>query len=159
LRLKGKAGIVVGAGQAPMDFTTIGQLAQERFGWKLFTVMRYLPASEEVERVHTSDAAAYPLSGRKLKRDTEWSRKVLLRGEPHFAADAHAIRAAFDDAERMLALGVGALINVPVRAMAGDRVIGTLNFGADHRGYAPEDVERALALVPLAGPLLETSQA
>jgi GAF domain-containing protein len=140
------------------DFITIGQLAQERFGWKLFTVMRYLPENEEVERVHTSDAAAYPLSGRKRKRGTEWSRKVLLRGEPHFAADAQGIRAAFDDAETILALGVGALINVPVRATVGGRVIGTLNFGADHRGYTPEDVERALAVAALAGPLLETSQ-
>lgn len=141
-----------------MDFTAIGQLAQERFGWKLFSVMRYFPASGEVERVHSSEAAAYPLAGRKIKRGTEWSRKVLLRGEPHFAADAQAIRAAFDDAETILALGVGALINVPVRAMAGTRVIGTLNFGRESGGYTPEDVERALALAPLAAPLLEASQ-
>ena len=141
-----------------MDFTIIGQLAQERFGWKLFTVMRYLPESDEVERVHTSDAVAYPLSGRKSKRDTMWSDKVLVRGEPHLAANAQEIRVVFDDAERILALGVGALINVPVRALAGDRVVGTLNFGADHRGYAPQDVERALALAALAGPLLESPQ-
>lgn len=141
-----------------MDFTAIGRLAQERFGWKLFTVMRYLPDSGEVERVHTSDAAAYPLSGRKIKRDTMWSRKVLLRGAPHFAADAQGIRAVFDDAEKILALGIGVLINVPVRATAGERVIGTLNFGREPGGYAPQDVERALALAPLAAPLLETSR-
>jgi hypothetical protein len=141
-----------------MDFTAIGELAQERFGWKLFTVMRYLPDSGEVERVHSSDAAAYPLSSRKIKRGTEWSRKVLLRGEPHLAADAQGIRAAFDDAEKILALGVGALINVPVRETAGDRVIGTLNFGREPRGYTLKDIERALVLAPLAAPLLEASR-
>jgi hypothetical protein len=141
-----------------LDFTAIGQLAQERFGWKLFTVMRYRPESEEVERVHSSDAAAYPLAGRKIKRDTEWSRQVLLRGEPHFAADAQGICDAFDDAEKILALGVGMLINVPVREAAGGRVIGTLNFGREPRGYTPGDVERALALAPLAAPLLEASR-
>lgn len=141
-----------------MDFTAIGRLAQERIGWTLFTAMRYLPESEEVERVHTSDPVAYPLSGRKTKRDSAWSRQVLLRGEPHFAADAQGIGAAFDDAEKILALGVGALINVPVREAAGGRVIGTLNFGREPGGYAPEDVERALALAPLAAPLLETPQ-
>ena len=140
-----------------MDFTAIGQLAQERFGWKLFTAMRYLRDREEVERVHTSDAAAYPLSGRKTKRDTEWSRQVLLRGEPHFAADRQAVRVAFEDAETIFALGVGALINVPVRDAAGGVVIGTLNFGREAGGYSPEDVEQALALAALAAPLFDTS--
>ncbi|MBI3375440.1 MAG: GAF domain-containing protein [Betaproteobacteria bacterium] len=141
-----------------MDFTAIGQLAQERFGWKLFTAMRYLPASAEVERVHTSDAAAYPLSGHKTKRDTGWSRQVLVRGEPHFAADAQAIRAAFEDAEAIFALGVGTLINVPVREATTGAVIGTLNFGREAGGYAPEDVARALALAALAAPLFDASR-
>ena len=140
-----------------MDFTALGRLAQESFGWRLFTAMRYLPESAEVERVHTSDAAAYPLSGRKTKRDTGWSRQVLERGEAHFASDAQAIRAAFEDAETILALGVGALINVPVRTPDGGAVIGTLNFGREAGGYAPEDVERALALAALAASLFEPS--
>jgi GAF domain-containing protein len=141
-----------------MDFTAIGQLAKESFGWTLFTAMRYRPESDELERVHTSDPVAYPLAGRKTKRDSAWSRKVLLRGEPHFAADAQGIRAAFDDAEKILALGVGALINVPVREAAGGRVIGTLNFGREAGGYGPEDIKQALALAPLAAPLFETAQ-
>ena len=142
-----------------LDFTAIGQLAQARFGWKLFTAMRYLPESGEVERVHTSDAAAYPLSGRKTKRDTGWSRQVLERGEPHFAADERAVRASFEDAETIFALGVGALINVPVREASRGTVIGTLNFGREAGGYLPEDVERALALAALAAPLFDAPPA
>lgn len=136
-----------------MDFVSIGRLAQERFGWKLFTAMRYLPESGEVERAYTSDAAAYPISGRKAKRDTGWSRQVLERGEAHFAADEAAVRAAFEDADTIFALGVGALINVPVRKATGGAVIGTLNFGREAGGYSREDVERALALAVLAAPL------
>ena len=45
-----------------MDFTLLGALAQQRFGWKLYTAMRHLPASSEVERVHSSDPASYPLA-------------------------------------------------------------------------------------------------
>lgn len=138
-----------------LNFTTIGELAQARFGWTLFTAMRYLPESGEVERVHTSNATAYPLSGRKTKRDGGWSQQVLVRGEPHFAADEQAVRAAFEDADTIFALGVGALINVPVRRAAGGAVIGTLNFGREAGGYSPEDVERALALTALAAALFD----
>jgi hypothetical protein len=140
-----------------MDFATIGRFAQQRFGWTLFTAMRYLPESDEVERVHTSDAAAYPLGGRKRKRDTEWSRKVLVHGEPNFAADADALRAAFDDAEKILALGIGTLINVPVRDAADGRVIGTLNFGREPGGYTAGHVAPALALAALAAPLFQSA--
>ena len=73
---------------------------RSRFGWRLFTAMRYLP-SGEVERVYTSDPVAYPLSGRKPRRDTPWSRQVLVRGEPYYANDAAGIRFAFEDAEKI----------------------------------------------------------
>lgn len=135
-----------------MDFERIGSLAQARFGWRLYTAMRYLCETQEVERVHTSDPAAYPLAGRKRKRDTEWSRRVLERGEPYYANDEAGIRAAFDDAAQILALGLGAVINVPVRSE--DRVLGTLNFLREAGGYSPENVAQAAALAPLAIELL-----
>ena len=80
----------------------IAARARASFGYRLFTAMRYLAESDEVERIFTTDAAAYPLAGRKLKRDTAWSRQVLGAGEPYFANDAAGIRAAFDDAEKIL---------------------------------------------------------
>ena len=134
-----------------MNFIAIGQEAQGCFGWKLFTSMRYL-ASGEVERVHTSDAVAYPLGGRKPRRDTPWSRQVLVRGEPYYANDAAGIRFAFEDAEKILGLGLGAVINVPVKE--GDRVLGTLNFLREAGGYRPEQVPQALSLAQKAVELL-----
>jgi hypothetical protein len=134
-----------------LNFILIGKEAQGRFGWKLFTAMRYLP-SGEVERVHTSNQDAYPLSGRKPRRDTPWSRQVLVRGEPYFANDAAGIRFAFEDAEKILALGLGAVMNVPVKE--GDRVLGTLNFLREAGGYRPDQVSQALSLAKNAVPLL-----
>ena len=134
-----------------MNFAAIGEEAQRRFGWKLYTAMRYLP-SEEVERVHTSNTQAYPLAGRKPRRDTPWSRQVLVRGEPYYANDAAGIRFAFEDAEKILGLGLGAVINVPVKA--GERVLGTLNFLREAGGYRPEAVREAQALACLAKSLL-----
>ena len=134
-----------------MNFPAIGDEAQRRFGWKLFTAMRYL-ASGEVERVHTSNPAAYPLAGRKPRRDTPWSRQVLVRGEPYYANDAAGIRFAFEDAEKILGLGLGAVINVPVKD--GERVLGTLNFLREAGGYRPQQVSQALALTGKAIQLL-----
>ena len=134
-----------------MNFNSLGEEAQRLFGWKLFTAMRYL-ASGEVERAYTSNAEAYPLSGRKPRRDTPWSRQVLVRGEPYYANDAAGIRFAFEDAEKILGLGLGAVINVPVKE--GERVLGTLNFLREAGAYRPEHVDLALGLTAQAKKLL-----
>jgi GAF domain-containing protein len=133
-----------------VTYADLGIAAQQRIGWKLFTAMRYL-ASGEVERVHSSDPEAYPLAGRKPRRDTAWSRQVLGRGEPYYANDAAGIRAAFEDADKILGLGLGAVINVPVKD--GSRVLGTLNFLRETGGYRPEHVDEAMAIAALARPL------
>jgi GAF domain-containing protein len=135
-----------------LNFILIGDEAQRRFGWKLFTAMRYLP-SGEVERVHTSNPGAYPLAGRKPRRDTPWSRQVLVRGEPYYANDAAGIRFAFEDAEKILGLGLGAVMNVPVKE--GGRVLGTLNFLREAGGYRPEDLEVAMKLAADAQAVLK----
>ena len=134
-----------------MSYSSIGEEAQRRFGWKLYTAMRYLP-SGEVERVHTSNPDAYPLAGRKPRRDTPWSRQVLVRGEPYYANDEAGIRFAFEDAEKIVGLGLGAVINVPVKEA--DRVLGTLNFLREAGAYRAEHVLQALALTRQALSLL-----
>ena len=134
-----------------MNFNSLGEEAQRLFGWKLFTAMRYL-ASGEVERAYTSNPTAYPLSGRKPRRDTPWSRQVLVRGEPYYANDEAGIRFAFEDAEKILGLGLGAVINVPVKD--GTRVLGTLNFLREAGGYRPAHVDLALGLTVQAKKLL-----
>jgi hypothetical protein len=135
-----------------LNFILIGDEAQRRFGWKLFTAMRTLP-SGEVERVHTSNPDAYPLAGRKPRRDTPWSRQVLVRGEPYYANDAAGIRFAFEDAEKILGLGLGAVMNLPVKE--GGRVLGTLNFLREAGGYRPEDLEDAMKLAADAQAVLK----
>ena len=135
-----------------MTYAELGAAAQARFGWKLYTAMRYLP-SGEVERVHTSNPDAYPLAGRKPRRNTAWSNQVLVQGRPYFANDEAGIRAAFEDAALIISLGLGAVINVPVKE--GDRVVGTLNFLREAGAYKPEHVEDALSLARQASSILK----
>ena len=134
------------------SYASIAAEAQSRFGWKLFTAMRYLE-NGEVERIHTSDAIAYPLGGRKPRRDTAWSRRVLVRGEHYYANDEAGLRAAFEDAEKLVGMGLGAVMNVPVKD--GERVLGTLNFLREAGGYRPEHVALAQELASRARPLLK----
>jgi len=141
-----------GADEPRSSLLRIARLAQTSFGYRLFTAMRYLRTTDEIERVYTTDSAAYPVGGRKLKRDTAWSRQVLGAGEPYFANDERGIRAAFDDADKILALSLGAVINVPVRHDG--RIVGTLNFLREAGGYSLADVPKALALAPLAAEAL-----
>ena len=102
--------------------------------------------AQEVQR------AQHPLAGRKPRRDTPWSRQVLVRGEPYYANDVAGIRFAFEDAEKILGLGLGAVINVPVKD--GERVLGTLNFLREAGGYRLEHVSEARALTGKAIELL-----
>ena len=75
-----------------------------------------------------------------------------MRGEPYYANDEAGIRFAFEDAEKILGLGLGAVINVPVKD--GHRVLGTLNFLREAGGYQPGHVDLALGLARQAKKLL-----
>ena len=67
-----------GAGQSPQAlFEAIAQVAARRVNAGLVTAMRHHAAEQQVERLYSSNTQAYPVGGRKQKRDTGWSRKVL----------------------------------------------------------------------------------
>ncbi len=143
---------------APREFfDEVARTAAELMGCALFTVMRFDPALDEVERLYTTDPATYPLGGRKQKRDTEWARQVLGEQRLFIGEGDAAIRAAFDDHETILALGLHSIINVPLTA-ADDSCLGTLNFLMRHDKLANADVEIARKLGTLAATVVEASR-
>ena len=123
---------------------------------KLFTVMRYLPETVEVERLYSSNPAAYPPGGRKPKQGTPWGDAVLDRGEVFIAPDAEGVRAAFSDHALLSQLGISAIMNIPIRFRG--RVMGTMNL-SHAAGHFTSDMvtpgDLAALLVPL---LFEASQ-
>ena len=104
----------------------IEEVARETIGSSLFTAMVFDEAAMTVERIYTSNAAAYPLGGRKPKRDTAWGRHVLLDRRVYVGEGEAMIRDAFADHELILSLGLRSVINMPV-VVAGE-CRGTLNF-------------------------------
>src|SRR3954454_5239044 len=127
----------------------VERVGRRTIGQALFTVMRFDERAMEVERLYSSDRAAYPVGGRKQKRDTAWRRHVLLEKHVFVGEGAEAIRAAFDDHDRILGLGLLSVINVPV-VFAGE-CRGTVNFLFNRASLTPSDAStaRLLSLVAL----------
>lgn len=131
------------AADAPAFCAVLDTVVARTIGHRLFTVSRFYPDSMELERVYSSDPAAYPVGGRKQKGGTSWSDMILRDGEIFLGRDNAAIRGAFDDHEKIIALGLGSIINVPVRR--GATVLGTMN--STHREGWYEDADRNSARV------------
>ena len=118
-------------------YVAVDGLVQEAIGHKLFTLMRVHEASAEVERIYSSNTAAYPVGGRKQKRGTPWSRVVLDRGEVFIARNRHEVREAFTDYELIESLGIASIMNVPL-AWRGRR-LGTMNISHEAGWFTEQD--------------------
>lgn len=127
-------------------------LARRSIGCKGLTMFRYLPATGEVERLHSSDVVAYPLGGRKRVAQYPVNQAVLARGDVYIARDAEAIRGTYKDAEKIFSLGVTSIMNVPVR-LAG-RNIGAMNLFGEAGWFDDEAVRRGRILAGLMAPAL-----
>jgi GAF domain-containing protein len=147
--------LAAGAAQSPAAlFAAITQIAARRVDARLVTAMRHDEAASTVERVYSSNEQAYPVGGRKLKRDTGWSRKVLLEHRVLVNAGDDDIRTSFDDHAIIFGLGLHSCVNVPL--VSNGKCIGTLNVLATRPDWSDDQVAlaRALALAALAGVLM-----
>jgi hypothetical protein len=135
-------------------FRAVAGLAQEAIGFRLFTVMRLYGATQEVERLYSSLPDAYPVSGRKPKQGTPWGAQVLDRGEIFVANSPDEVRAAFADYELIFSLGIGAIMNVPVRFRG--HSLGTMNICSDAGWFADADHAPGRLIATLLVPPLLT---
>jgi hypothetical protein len=132
-------------------FVAFDRVTQRVLGHKLLTVMRHLTATAEVERIYSSNRAAYPVGGRKQKQGTSWGEQVLDRGEVFIAKDREDLRAAFADHALIFSLGIGSIMNVPV--MLHGRCRGIVNLSHDAGHYGDADVPPARILAGLPSPV------
>jgi hypothetical protein len=134
------ARVLAFAAEAPRPLAlldAIGRLAMDTLGARGFTMFRYIHATAEVERIHSSDPVAYPTGGRKRIADYPTNQAVLARGEVYVARGRDDVRATYKDFEKIFALGVTSIMNVPVRFCGAN--VGAINlfgvegqFGAGH---------------------------
>jgi hypothetical protein len=104
-------------------------------------------------RLWSSHPDIWPPGGEKpLPRDSELFRVVVGQGLPRLLDGAEAMRAAFADHALILAAGLEAAVNMPVRHQG--RTLGALNLLHQAGHYAGLDLSRLVALADGAAPLL-----
>lgn len=146
-----------GAAKSPQAlFEAIHQVARHRVGAGLVTAMRYDAATESVERLYSSNPQAYPVGGRKLKKDSDWSRHVLTERRVLVSAGDDMIRQHYSDHEVIFGLGLHSCVNIPL--VRDGTCIGTLNTLRPRPDWTSDDVAlaRGLGLAALAAVLMVT---
>jgi len=86
-------------------FRAIEEVATRRLDAGLVTMMRHDAVESTVERLYSSNPQAYPVGGKKAKRDTDWGRKVLTEHRVLVSAGDAGLRESFDDHATIIGLG------------------------------------------------------
>jgi transcriptional regulator with GAF, ATPase, and Fis domain len=154
--LEAAAEIAASAAAPDAVFRAVEDLVRQVIGFRLFTVMRLHAATQEVERLYSSLPEAYPVSGRKPKHGTPWGARVLDRGEIFVANSPDEVRAAFADHELIFSLGIGAIMNVPVRFRG--RSLGTMNICSEAGWFTEADHTPGRLIASLLVPALLVSK-
>ena len=134
----------------PAVASAVSAVAQDLVGWRMCGVSRFFPDIMGLQRIHTSHPAEYPVGGRKSKRGLDWADQVLLRCEPFIGVDMDAMRSAFDDHEKLFAMGMRSIINTPI--VFEGRCLGTFNLTHEEGWYRPGDEKITTALAYLLVP-------
>ena len=125
-------------------FERIDREAAGVIGHGLFTVTAFDATTMQVRRVYSSNGAAYPVGGRKAKRDTEFGRRVLVGMQPLVCEGDAEIARIFDDHETIRGLGMHSSLNAPV--LDAGRCVGVLNFLMAAEKVTPEQLRVACRL-------------
>jgi GAF domain-containing protein len=146
--------LAAGAAKSPaVLFEAVAQIAR-RVDAGLVTAMRHDEAASTVERIYSSNAEAYPVGGRKVKQESDWSRHVLVEHRVLVSAGDDAIRRHYNDHAIISALGLHSCVNVPLVSQG--KCIGTLNVLRAQAEWSEDEVMlvRALGIAALAGVLM-----
>jgi GAF domain-containing protein len=115
------------SGQPLAVFSVIDAIATAAIGCKMITIMRYRPDHSTLERVYSNRPDDYPVGGSKIKGQTPWKQQLLDEGRVVLSNDMDALRVNFEDSGALQALGIDAILNIPIVDQGQCR--GTLNFG------------------------------
>ena len=130
----------------------IDALARKVLQHKVCSIFRYVDATQEVERIYTSSPGSHPVGGRKRIADYPHNQPVLARGEIYVAPDQEAVARTYKDPERIFALGVTSIMNVPIRHAG--RNLGALNLFGEAGWYSDSVFPAARTVAGLLAPTL-----
>jgi GAF domain-containing protein len=137
-------------------FSALHALADAVVGANLFTVLLLDYEQGVMRRLYSSDKVIYPEGGADPIGDTLWERTIIGEQKPLVMEDYQALRQLLPEHETLRALGLGAMLNLPI--VVGGKTIGTLNMLHEDGRYTPERVAAAEALKPAAVTMLLLAQ-
>lgn len=124
----------------------------------LVTITARDPSDGSFLRLYSSQPGAYAAQGRKPANETDWSRHVIDEHKTFVANDYETLAQAMFDHEQIRALGMEAIVNIPV-VVAGE-VIGTLNCLAGPGHFSDGIVAGCEAMrLPVAAALMAALRA
>ncbi|MCA0042199.1 GAF domain-containing protein [Celeribacter litoreus] len=132
-------------------FRAVQDACEARFGFRFLTVLKNLPGTGNVMRMHSSEAD-YPTGALKPMGLTEWGKIVLDGGQSWLGNSREDVLWAFPDAELILSKGCEACACAPVR-WAG-RCVGVLSLNAERDAYSPEDMVDMTLIAQTLAPAL-----
>lgn len=142
---------IASATTARACWSALEVLAAEVAGHKLFTVMTADLVADVARRVYTSDAAAYPVSGTKPITHDRWFEIVHGQRKTFVANTLADIATVFPDHEKIGALGLGSVVNLPV-VLAGE-LAATINLLHQEHFYSAARVAKLEASLSIPGKL------
>lgn len=125
-------------------FAALEALCNDLVGLKLFTCSRLDMVSQQAERIYSSDQDAYPVTGLKDIVPNRWTALVLDQGAPFVASSIEDLRDIFPDHTKIEALGLGAVINLPIHASG--TLLGVVNILGAEGAYSAVSLERLRAV-------------
>jgi len=148
------ARVTASARQPEQILSAVAEVARQRLGFGLLTMLKLTPDGDEVQRIFTTDPQNYPVSGRERLGLTDWGRHVLIDQRPFLGPDRKAVSWAFPaDCDLIFSLGLGSTMNLPVTALG--KTLGSLNILHAEGKHGLSHLDAAMTLIPyLAVPFL-----
>ena len=110
-------------------------------GHKLFTILKFYPSLQELERVYSNNPIQYPISGRKKVIDSNWTTHLLIKGKVYIGYNHEDIKRNFPDYQLIRKLGCGSVLNLPL--IDNNKVIGSINLLHEEYWYKKSYIKTA----------------
>ena len=128
-------------------FAEPAEQVRAQIGFRLFTVLGWVPQRRALRRLWSSEGSAYAVGGEKTAEvDPVWLSDRVDEQRPFLGADRAAVRTAFRDYALIESLGCGAVLNTTV--VDGGQTLAVLSVLDAEGAYSAVDLERLIDLTP-----------
>ncbi len=131
----------------PSAFTDPAEQVRAQIGFRLFTVLGWVPQRRALRRLWSSEGSSYAVGGEKTTEvDPGWLSDRVDEQRPFLGADRAAVRTAFHDYALIESLGCGAVLNTTV--VDEGRTLAVLSVLDAEGAYTSVDLARLVEITP-----------